>query len=200
MGRNKRVGGPPRFTEQVLLMMNRKLTPRCLGKVLPAWLVPCLLLSALPVSAAVAEPSSRIYERHAQEPLQPIYDRIRRELEESRFYVIYELNIGKNLARNAERWGDEYNRNRFQEVRAMVICNPWFANQVLNLAPNMMALCPLTLSFLQREGQSTILFDRLSSAGVGSAVEDLLWETENRMIYIIEAATPNGRTVSADVD
>ncbi|HSR63949.1 MAG TPA: hypothetical protein VLN56_11145 [Gammaproteobacteria bacterium] len=39
-----------------------------------------------------------------------------------------------------EARGEEYNRNNFEDVHSMVICNPWYANQVLNLDPVMMTL------------------------------------------------------------
>lgn len=39
-----------------------------------------------------------------------------------------------------EARGEDYNRNNFEGVHSMVICNPWYANQVLNLDPVMMTL------------------------------------------------------------
>ncbi len=81
-----------------------------------------------------------IFEANISKPMDEVYQNLYKALEAARFHVIFEANIGKNLARNAEKWGEDYNRNQFEAVRSMVICNPEFANQVLNLDPKMMAL------------------------------------------------------------
>ena len=117
-----------------------------------------------------------------------VYQSVYKSLEESRFYVIFEANIGKNLARNAKRWGDEYNKNNYELVKSMVVCNPYFTNQVMNLDPNMMALCPLNITVLFKEGRSTVLFEKLTPAAKGSPAEDVLWEVENTIITAIENA------------
>jgi len=128
-----------------------------------------------------------VYEANVNQPFDGVYQDLYKALETSRFYVIFEANIGKNLARNAEKWGEDYNRNKFEAVRSMVICNPEYANQVLNLDPAMMALCPLTVTVLHKEGTTTILFERLMPAAKGSAAEDILWEVENTIVSAIES-------------
>ncbi len=50
----------------------------------------------------------------------------------------------------------------------------------------MMALCPITVTVIYKEGQSTILFSRLTAAASGSKAEDTLWEVENIIISAIE--------------
>ena len=132
-----------------------------------------------------------IYQSNIQRPMDDVYQDLYKSLEASNFYVIFEANIGKNLARNAEKWGAEYNRNKFEGVRSMVICNPHFANQVLNLDPKMMALCPLTVTLLHKEGTTTVLFERLLPVAAGSPAEDILWEVENTIISAIESVTGN---------
>jgi len=134
-----------------------------------------------------AAQTDAIYEANIDEPVDEIYQELYKALEVARFYVIFEANIGKNLARNAEKWGEDYNRNKFEAVRSMVICNPEYANQVLNLDPKMMALCPLTVTLLYKAGTTTILFEKLTPAATGSPAEDILWEVENTIISTIES-------------
>jgi uncharacterized protein (DUF302 family) len=134
-----------------------------------------------------AAQTDAIYEANIDEPVDEIYQELYKALEAARFYVIFEANIGKNLARNAEKWGEDYNRNKFEAVRSMVICNPEYANQVLNLDPKMMALCPLTVTLLYKAGTTTILFEKLTPAATGSPAEDILWEVENTIISTIES-------------
>ncbi len=132
------------------------------------------------------EGQDAIYSISAERPGEEVYQSVYKALEESRFYVIFEANIGKNLARNAERWGEEYNKNKFDYVKSMVTCNPYYTNQVMNLAPEMMALCPISLTVMSKEGRTTVLFRRLTPLAKGSAAEDLLWEIENTIIAAIE--------------
>ena len=148
-------------------------------------IIPVLfMLYALNVSAS--GDTDAIYEISTVQSFDSFYPQLYESLESSGFYVIFEANIGKNLARNAEKWGAEYNRNRFEAVKSMVICNPYYANQVLNLDPRMMALCPLTVTVLYKEGRSTVLFERLTPFASGSRAEDILWEVENTIITAIE--------------
>jgi len=133
-----------------------------------------------------AEELEAIFSISVEKPAEEVYQSVYKSLEESRFYVIFEANIGKNLARNAKRWGDEYNRNNFEMVKTMVVCNPYYANQVMNLAPKLMALCPMTITVMHKAGKSTVLFKKLTPAAKGSAAEDVLWEVENTIITAIE--------------
>ena len=132
--------------------------------------------------------SGNIFSMQVAKAGEEVYPAVYKSLEASRFYVIFEANIGKNLARNAERWGEDYNRNNFDMVKSMIICNPYFANQVLNLDPEMMALCPLTVTVLSARGNSTVLFQRLTPIARDSAAADVLWEVENTVITAIENA------------
>jgi uncharacterized protein (DUF302 family) len=146
----------------------------------------CLLAFSMLVHAG--DEHNAIFSISVERPGEEVYQSVYKSLEESRFYVIFEANIGKNLARNAKRWGDEYNKNKFEMVKSMVVCNPYYTNQVMNLDPNMMSLCPLNITVLFKEGKSTVLFERLTPVAKGSPAEDILWEVENTVIIAIENA------------
>ncbi len=143
-----------------------------------------IIFSSLFVHAG--EESNNIFSISVERPGEEVYQSVYKSLEEARFYVIFETNIGKNLARNAKRWGDEYNKNHFELVKSMVVCNPYYANQVMNLDPKMMALCPMTITVMYKKGKSTVLFEKLTPVAEGSAAEDVLWEVENTVITAIE--------------
>ena len=70
----------------------------------------------------------------------------------------------------------------------MIVCNPFYANQVLNLDPVMMALCPINITVMHKEGKSTVLFERLTPIAKGSAAEDGLWEVENTIVTALDNA------------
>jgi hypothetical protein len=110
--------------------------------------------------------------------LETVYKEVYNSLEEDRFFVVFEPNIGKNLAGFSERWGEDYNRNQLQDIRSMVFCNAWYANQVSNLEPQLLALCPLHISLYQKDALTHIVFTRPTHAGAGSNALDLLQELE----------------------
>lgn len=148
---------------------------------------PAILLIIFSLICLAGGQDDSIFIAKTQQTMETVYPKLYKALEDSRFYVIFEANIGKNLARNAEKWGDEYNRNKFEGVRSMVICNPEYANKVLNLDPKMMAMCPITVTLLYKQGTTTILFERLTPVAAGSVAEDILWEVENTIISAIES-------------
>ena len=139
-------------------------------------------------SMAGGETQTAVMQFSVKQPFEQAYKSLYQALEEARFYVIFEANIGKNLARNAERWGENYNRNQFEDMKSLVICNPWYANEVINLDPSYMAMCPLTVGVVHKQGVTTVYFRRLVESTSGE-VNDLLWEVENTIVSAIESVT-----------
>ena len=135
-----------------------------------------------------ASANDSVWVQQVDKPLDAIYTPIYKGLEEARFFVVLEPNIGKNISRFSERWGADYNRNKLTEIRSMVFCNGWYANQVGNADPNMLALCPLHITLTEKEGRSTILFVRPSFVAKGSGAEAIAAEIENEVITAISKA------------
>ena len=120
--------------------------------------------------------------------LETTYDSVYKSLEEKRFFVVFEPDIGQNLARFSERWGEDYNRNALSGIRSMVFCNAWYANQVSNLDPDMLALCPLHVTLYARDNETRIVFTRPGHVGEGSKAQALLLELEDAVAAAIETA------------
>lgn len=133
--------------------------------------------------------SDAVYEKSTTATVDEAFDSVYLELEQRNFYVIFEANIGKNISRFEEKWGDEYNKNKLQGIRSMVFCNGWYANQVSNADPSMLALCPMRLTVIERSGKAYILFVKPSYVGQGSPALPILQEIENTVIEAIDAAT-----------
>ena len=86
------------------------------------------ILLILSLSGAYANAESSVFSYSVDRPLAELYDKLYASLEDARLYVVLEPNIGKNLSGFAERWGDEYNRNKLTAIRSMVFCSGWYAN------------------------------------------------------------------------
>jgi hypothetical protein len=146
-----------------------------------------LTLAVLLPWAAAADPAGVI---RLQTPLQvdAAYDRIYKALEAERFWVVHEANLGEQFARNAQKWGVDYNRNRLGAVRAMVFSNIEWANTLANAEPDLLALWPLHLVIYERGGLSLVVLPRLSAMATGSPGESRARELEAEVRRILQQA------------
>jgi uncharacterized protein (DUF302 family) len=144
------------------------------------------ILLILCLSFSLAQADSSIFAYSSDKPITEVYDKVYRSLEDARFYVVFEPNIGKNLSKFAERWGDQYNRSKLSAIRSMVFCNAWYANQVSNRDPSMLALCPLHMTLIEKDGSTTALFARPTVLAADSPARDVLAELESEVIAAIK--------------
>ena len=154
-------------------------------KIMKKWQV--LLVLMFSVSSAFADnKNSGVYILQVDKPLSGVYDKVYKSLEDARFFVVFEPNIGANLASFAEKWGDDYNQNNIAEIRSMVFCNGWYANKVSNMDPDMLGFCPLHISLIERKGKTTVLFNRPGVIAQNSPAKELLLKIESEVIAAIQ--------------
>ena len=135
---------------------------------------------------------SFVYRQQVNKPVSEIYDRVYKSLEEARFYVVFEPDIGANLARFSEKWGDDYNQNKLSGIRSMVFCNAWYANMVSNLDPDMLGFCPLHISLVEKNENTVILCNRPGAIAQNSPARELLQQIEAEVIEAIRMALISG--------
>ena len=155
-----------------------------------------ILVSYAVVSAAQAD-TSTMFKQVVDKPMNAVYPAVYQALEDARFFVVFEANIGKNLTRFADRWGEDYNRSQLNGIRSMVFCNVWYANAVSNADPDMLGLCPLRLSLYEKNGATTILFARPSVIAAKSKALSTLKEVEAEVITAIKRAAKKVQSVSS---
>lgn len=144
----------------------------------------CLLLVA---SQAMAVEKA-VFQQSVHKPVAEVYDEVREALENASFAIVFEANIGKNLANFADRWGADYNKNKLTAIRSMVFCNGRYANQVSNLDPSMLGFCPLHLTLIEKSGETTVLFNLPTAAIKKSPALPVLREAEASVIKAIGLA------------
>lgn len=144
----------------------------------------CLLLLSM-VSQVWAE-TSAVFEITANKPISEVYGHMKASFEDSRFFIVDELNIGKNLSNFSEKWGDDYNQNGLTAIRSIVFCNGWYANQVSNKDPKMLGLCPLHLTLIEKDGNTTALFNRPTVIAKNSTAHDFFAKIEQEVIELIK--------------
>lgn len=151
------------------------------------WLVMLVLIISSQVQA------DGVYEKQSSASFDVLYKAVYASLEENRFYVVHELDIGQSMARFGKNWGDNYNRNGLTAYRSMIVCNGWYANEVSNMDPKMLALCPLRINMIQREGMTSVLFEKPTVAAEGSAALPVLQEVEETIVKAIETGVRSVR-------
>lgn len=115
--------------------------------------------------------SPMVYVKAVTSDFDKTYKRVFNTLENNGYYVVFEPNLGKNLANFKDRWGENYNKNKLDGIRGMVFCNAYYANEISNLAPELLALCPLHVTLLHKSGVTKILFLRPSLIAAGTPAE-----------------------------
>ncbi len=161
-------------------MRNRKIM-----NLMVNWFVSVVLMLSV-ISAYAGENNPGVYIQQVDKPVSAIYDTLYKSLEDARFYVVFEPNIGKNLARFSKKWGDDYNQNNISVIRSMIFCNGWYANKVSNLDPDMLGFCPLHLTLIERDGKATVLFNRPGVMAQNSPAKALLETIEREVIKAIQ--------------
>ena len=147
------------------------------------WLLPLLLIAA-PLSAA----PDGVYTRTVDMAINEAYTSLYSALEEEKFWVVFEANMGQRMAKMAERWGDDYNRQGLSAIKSMVFCNIGWTNRLASVDPALLSLCPLHMSLYEKDGHTTIAMLRPSTIAVGSPGIDAAKELEKQLIGIIDKA------------
>ena len=149
-----------------------------------------LLILLMWVSPFAQAADETVFSHSINKPLNEVYDRVYKELEQQGFYVVFEANIGKNLSNFADKWGEDYNRSKLDGIRSLVFCNGWYANQVSNADPAMLAICPLHITLIEKAGATTALFVRPAVIAANSPAHAVLSQVETKIINAIRTAMP----------
>ena len=147
-----------------------------------------VFLLALVSMAQVQADTSNVRVWNIDKDLETSYKIVYKNLEDNRFFVVFEPDIQGNISGFAERWGEDYNRNKLEGIRAMVFCNGWYANAVSNADPDMLALCPLHITLIQKDGATRVLFVRPTAVAKGSKAMSVAKEIEQDVAKAIDAA------------
>ena len=148
------------------------------------WFVCLLWVFSMP---AMAEPAG-VLKLTSEKSVDEVYTSVYQALENEKFWVVFEADMGKRMAKFADKWGEDYNRNDLESVQSIVFCNIWWTNQIANADPDLLAYCPLHLSLYGKDGKTVILMPRLSVLAEGSPGQESAVELEAALRKIVEGA------------
>lgn len=143
-----------------------------------------VLLFCLMAGVASAD-TKAVYVAEVKQDFETTYKNVYTALENNRFFVVFEPDIGKNISGFAGKWKD-YNLNKLDRIKSMVFCNGWYANQVSNADPDMLALCPLHITMTHKDGVTKVLFVRPDHVAQGSGAEKIAAELTADVIKAID--------------
>ena len=131
----------------------------------------------------------RVYVSEVQATLDSTYQAVFEALEEARFWVVFEADMGAQMARFADKWGNDYNRQGLDGIRTMVACNAWWTNRVANADPDMLAFCPLRVALTHKGGVTRVMFERPTLMAAGSPALPVMQEIEDELKAAVDSAT-----------
>ena len=129
-----------------------------------------------------------IYDRTVTGEMDEVYKKVFTALENNGYFVTFEVNLGKNLSHFAKRWGKDYNKNKLESIRSMIFCNASYTNQISNIDPSLLALCPLRITLYSKNKKTHILFVRPGKVAGRSKAQKIAKELEDDVIRTIEVA------------
>lgn len=131
---------------------------------------------------------SAIYKVSVKEDFRSALHSIKKTLEDQNLYIISKADISGTLASMKGKLGKDYNKRDYEEAKSIIFCNPFYANDVMNADPDMMALCPLKIMLMTKNGKTTALFVLPSKLAGKSPAKKILIEVENRVKKALKKA------------
>lgn len=132
--------------------------------------------------------ASEFYSKVVHESFDSYYPKLKAAIKKNHMNIIYELDLIKQFKDKgySEKFGSEFNKNKLDGVKTLLICNGYVGNQISNLNPAMMALCPIRLTIIQDSRKLTVTFLRHDSINAPQEVKSLLTTLDTILINTIE--------------
>jgi len=118
-----------------------------------------------------------------------VYPKLLASLDANHLVVISQIDILAKFkhAGLPKKFGKDFNTNNLTAIKAIIACNGGFGNAIANADTNMMGLCPIKLTMIEKDGKTTILFVKPSNIAQGSKAEVIAKKLEAKVISAIEA-------------
>jgi uncharacterized protein (DUF302 family) len=131
-----------------------------------------------------------VYIKTYDTPISKIYPKLLAALDNTGFIVISEIDILAKFkaAGLPKAFGKKFNTNNLTGMKAVIVCNAWFGNEIANNDPLMMAFCPVRVTLIERDGKTSIMYVRPSVAPEDSKAYLLLKKLEQKVISAVENA------------
>ena len=148
------------------------------------------VLVALMLLLASSLMAHDVYVKEVNMPLDKLYPKVLQSLANHKLIVVSEIDILDKFkhAGLPKKFGKKFNTNKLTGIKAIIACNGFFGNEVANSDPQMMALCPVRITMIEKDGKSQMLFARPSKSSEGTKAHKALSDLEAKVIKALESA------------
>lgn len=145
-----------------------------------------LLACLLTLSVWGAE--SNVYKVSYNAPVDKVLDNILAKFKQEMLVVVWQLDILEEFRHKGldKKFGKNFNKAGLTAVKTLVACNGKFGNDIINQDSDMMAYCPIRITLTEKDGVTTVLYVRPSSAPKDSKAYQSLVKLEKKVTKAIE--------------
>lgn len=134
--------------------------------------------------------ANSVYTKTFDASMDEVYTKLLASFKKSKLIVVSEIDIMAKFkeAGLPKKFGENFNTNKLDGIKAVIACNGWFGNEVANSDPEMMAFCPIRVTLVEKEGKTSVMYVRASVAPQDSKAYGVLQKLEAKVISAIESS------------
>lgn len=145
-----------------------------------------LLLCLLSLSLLAS--GGNVYKSVFHAPMDEVYENVMIQFQVEKLVVVWELDILEEFKKKGldKKFGKNFNTSGLTSVKTFVACNGKVGNAVMNADADMMAYCPIRITLTEKDGVTSVLYVRPTSAPKDSKAYVELEKLEKQVIKAIE--------------
>jgi len=149
-----------------------------------------ILLACILSLSLWAAPDTNVYSVTYNASMDTVEKNLLTHFKAVKLVVPWKLDILEEFKKKGldKKFGKKFNTNQLASVRTIIACNGKFGNMIMNTDPSMMAYCPVRVTLIEKDGKTTVLFVRPTSAPRDSKAFKILAKLEKKVIKAIEDA------------
>lgn len=128
-----------------------------------------------------------VYKLHLHQKSDVVYAKLLKSLDKNHLIVISEIDILAKFKQAGlpKKFGKEFNTNELTAIKAVIACNGYFGNYIANADPEMMGLCPVRITLIEKDGKTTIMFVKPTAVSGNSKANKMIQKLEAKVIAAI---------------
>ena len=132
--------------------------------------------------------ASNIYQKNVDLPIEKYYPKLKAAIQSNHMNILYELDLLEKFKKSGyvEKFGEDFNRNHLKSVKTLLLCNGYVGNQISNIDPDMMALCPIRLTLISKASGTKVVFMKSSHLARSKKIKQLLATLDEILIHTID--------------
>jgi len=132
--------------------------------------------------------ADNIYTKEVNEPFSTYFPKLKAAIQKNHMNIIYEIDLIEKFKKSGydKKFGADFNRNKLDKVVTLLLCNGYVGNQVSNIDPRMMALCPIRITVIKKGDKTEVVFLKSADTTDNRQVKELLATLDTILIHTID--------------